>query len=346
MSENEKTEATKAVEAEEAATATEPTFLESLEAMKPLSEMHARGEDATETKDVEEVVEETEEEVEVEAEVEAAPAPVADAPFMVLADGTGVTKEEAVAGYMRHIDYTQKGMKAAEVAKENEQYKGMIEAMKNDKELLDKVVSHIQTKRDAPATTPAPAQTIELPDEVKDIPFYKDLITKFNDMSVRLAKAEGGVGAIKQEKVQSEEQAEIGREYEQRLQKSYKWLGERVKNLPTAEDFVSKIRQHFESKGMTPEQYNSMILGPDSDYLCAQVAEAFRADIGKVAKDKVSSEREKRQPKGAAKRALKATGKPPKAVSQASPKLPDGRLDRRKFFRESPVQKLSEEDMG
>ncbi len=353
MSEDKKTEVTeeaKAIEAEETAAAAEPTFIDSLEAMKPLNEMRKRGDGGVaEVKDVEEVVEEVEgkAEVEAETETEAAPEPVADAPFLTLSDGTGVTKEEAVAGYMRHIDYTQKGMKAAETAKELEDYKGMIAAMKDpdDKgKLLDMVVDYIRNKRDAPASVQVPL--MQMPERYKEDEWVKEQVEFNNMVMARLAKAEGATGAIKQEKVQDAEQATIHQEYERRLQKSYKWLGEQVKTPPTAEDFTNKIRQHFESKGMTPEQYNSMILGPDSGYLRAQVAEIFRADIDKTAQDKVGSEREKRQPKGAAKRALKATGKPPKTVSQKSPKLPSGRLDRKAFFRESPVQKLSEEDMG
>ena len=80
-----------------------------------------------------------------------------------------------------------------------------------------------------------------------------------------------------------------------------------------------------------------MILGPDSDYLRTQVAEVFRADIGNVPKDKVNSTRETRQPKGATKRALKATGKPVKPASQKTPRNLDGSLDMEKFMSENPV---------
>ncbi len=251
-----------------------------------------------------------------------------------------MTKEEAVAGYMRHIDYTQKGMKAAATAKELEEYKGFIAAMKDPDhgaELVDVIVDHIRKRRDGPATAPAQAQSMQIPERYKDDEWVKQQVEFNNMVMARLAKAEGGVGAIRQEKVQSDEQATTHQEYEQRLQKSYKWLGEQTQNPPSAEDFVNKMRQHFESKGMTPEQYNAMILGPDSDYLRAQVAEVFRAVIGKVPKEKVSSKRETRQPKGATKRALKATGKPPSPASTSVPRSPDGSLDMDKFMLENPV---------
>lgn len=311
----------------------DPTgYVAELESMKSFKDMaQARGD---------EVVKEAEVEAEVEDEIEVEEVTKAPAPFLTLADGTALTKEEAIAGYMRHIDYTQKGMKTAETAKELEQYKGFITAMKDPEhgqELVDMVIDFIRNKRDASTPAPAQPQPMQIPERYKDDEWVKQQV-EFNNMVVaRLAKAEGGVGAIKQEKVQSEEQAVAHQEYEQRLQKSYKWLGEQTQSPPSAEDFVNKMRQHFESKGMTPKQYNAMILGPDSDYLRAQVAEVFRADIGNVPKDKVNSKRETRQPKGATKRALKATGKPPSPASTKIPRLPDGSLDMEKFMAENPV---------
>lgn len=348
MNENETTEKTEVVTPIEEPIA-DMSHLENLEAMKSFDDMaKGRGEEATETEtpdDAEEPAEATEEpadndapEVETEVETEAS------APFLVLSDGTGVTKEEAVAGYTRHLDYTQKTMELSEKSKEQESYSFIIEQMKTDPALFDMVDKHIRGKAQKQAAQPDAELTV--PENYKDDPWVKDQVALNNKLLARVNALEGGVATTKQEATEKEQHGEAQAVYHQRLKGAFDNLKGQLGADLSPDDFVNKMNKHFEGKGLTPEQYMPMIIGPDSTYFSANVGEAYRDDIGKVVKDKVSSEREKRKPKGADKRALKAKGKPPKTVSQKSPRLADGKLDRKKFFRESPVQQLSGKDVG
>lgn len=346
MNDNEKTAETKAIEAEETAVSKEPTFLESLEAMKPFDEMHARDEEAKESVDTEEVIEdgaEAESELTQKADTEEVIEDVADAPFLTLPDGTTLTKEEAVAGYMRHIDYTQKGMELSANKKQLAKFSSFIDAMIEDEGFLKHVESY---HKDNVASAPTQLQPMQIPERYKDDEFVLQQVELNNKLIARLDKVESGVGAINQTTADEQKHNEAKAIYNSRLQGAFNELKGQLGTDLSPKDFIDTMNKHFEGKGLTPEQYMPMIIGPDSTYFGTNVNEAYRDDIGKVAKDKVNSEREKRKPKGADKRALKATGKPPKAVSLKSPRLPNGRLDRKAFFRESPVQQLSEEDMG
>lgn len=310
--------------------------LEKLKSFKDMAE--ARGDEEEEEAAETDAGVEEHEAVDIateKSEVEAA----GEEPFLTLKDGTVLTKEEAVAGYMRHSHYTQERMKDAQTAKEMEQYSGIIAAMKTDKVLFDMVDEHIRGKGQAqPAAQPQAAKVLTVPDNYKGDTFVEGLVVAQNQTNARLAQLEGGVGNIKQEAVDKQKNSENEAIYYSRLQGAFEKLqGQLGDSKPSPDDFINRMSQHFEGKGLTPEQYMPMIIGPDSTYFSANVTEAYRDDIGKVVKDKVSSKRETRQPKGAAKRALKATGKPPKPASQKVPRLPDGSLDMSKFMGENPV---------
>ncbi len=313
---------------------TDPTgYVAELENYKSFKEMaEARGEGGED--DVDEAEVEEHEAVDIASE-QPAVEPNGETPFLTLTDGTVLTKEETVAGYMRHIDYTQKRMEDSKTAKEMEEYAGLIEAMKSDRTLFDMVDNYVK-KGDKPA--PPPSDAMAVPADYKNDPVVPGLVENINKLTRRLDMVEGGVGGMKQDAVTQQRQAEAQTVYEGRLKDAYdKLQGQLGDSTPSPADFVNKVKTHFEGKGLTPEQYMPMIIGPDSTYLSANVSETFRDDIGKVVKDKVNSTREKRKPKGAERRALKATGKPPKPASHKTPRLPDGSLDIPKFMDENPV---------
>jgi len=341
MSENDTTEAPENVDV------VEPTFLESLEQMKSFEDMAtARGDEAEETSTDDDPEVDAEADTSGEPDPEPDPDPETAAPFLTLSDGTGVTKEEAIAGYTRHLDYTQKTMEHSKQVKELEPYMALIDRMKTDDTLFNMVDKYIREGGQAEKDQAQAAQDLQVPDSYKGDVFVEQTVAALNATTKRLDALEGGVGSIKQDATDKQKRGEAEAIYHGRLQDAFTKLKGQLSTEISPKDFINRMKTHFEGKGLTPEQYMPMIIGPDSTYLSANVTEAYRSDVDKVVKDKVNSEREKRKPKGADKRALKATGKPAKTVSQKSPKLTDGRLDRKAHFRNSPVQKLSSDDLG
>lgn len=323
--------------------------LENLQAMKSFEDMAEKRGDKPEDKAADEEggdeVEGGDEPDNVEPDAEVTAKPDAPSPFLVLGDGTELTKDEAVAGYMRHKDYTEKTMSHSDKVKEMEVYGAIIDRMKEDRELYDIVDNHIK-KGSSKQVQTATVEELTVPENYKGDPFVEQTVSVLNKMSQKLASIEGETGSIKQQTIDEKQQAEIKAVYNTRHAEAFNELEGQLGIKLKPEDFVHKMEKHFEGKGLTPGQRDAMILGPDANYLRMHVMEAYQPDIAKARKDKGNSEREKRKPKGADKRALKATGKPAKAVSQKSPTLSSGRLDRKAFFRQSPVQALDGEDAG
>ena len=317
---------------------TDPTgYVAELEQIKSFKEMaDSRGDKPDE--EVREGGGEAEGDVEpddAESAEEVVTEPEVTPPFLVLGDGTELTKDEAVAGYMRHKHYTQERMKDAAKAKEVEQYSGLIDAIRGSEELYSIVANHIRTGGQ-PAQASA-VQGLKVPENYKGDAFVEETVNAVNVLTQRLDTIEGARGTDKQEAEVAKQRSANQTIFEGRLRGALDKLEGQLGVKLSPDDFVNKMNAHFEGKGLTPEQYMPMIIGPDSTYFSANVSEAYRDDIGKIVKEKVSSERGKRQPKGADKRALKATGKPPKPASQKVPRLPDGSLDMSKFMSENPV---------